>query len=158
MPEPKNPATEVDRVAQAIQRWADGRATLKDVRGYTDAELYAVARTGYAFFNQGKVSEARTVFQGLFAINPKDPYFARALAVVEWSAGNADGALTAYDVAVKLAPDDPAGYLGRAEIRISKGQRREAIDDLQKAAATRSDDNRLKRKAKALINALRGKT
>ncbi|HEY0880882.1 MAG TPA: CesD/SycD/LcrH family type III secretion system chaperone, partial [Archangium sp.] len=64
-------------LAQRLQKWADGKATLKEVRGYSDEELYSIARTGYYFFYQGKVNEARTVFQGLYAINPTDPYFAK---------------------------------------------------------------------------------
>jgi type III secretion system low calcium response chaperone LcrH/SycD len=155
MAESRNDGADVERIAQTIQRWADGRATLKDVRGYSDQELFAVARTGYAFFNQGKIAEARTIFQGLFAINPREAYFARALAVVEQAAGNADGALSAYDVAVKLAPEDPMAYIGRAEIRILKGQTREALQDLQAAMAAKGEGKRLKSKAKSLFNALR---
>jgi type III secretion system low calcium response chaperone LcrH/SycD len=158
MPESRNGASEVDRMAQNLQRWAEGRATLKEVRGYSDSELMAVARTGYAFFNQGRIAEARTLFQGLFALNPREPYFARALAVVEQASGNPDGALAAYDVAIKLAPQDPGAYVGRAEIRIVKGQLREAAQDLQQAISGRGDDKRLKTKAKALLDAFRKRT
>ena len=35
---------------QTLQKWADGKATLKDVRGYSDEELFSIARTGYYFF------------------------------------------------------------------------------------------------------------
>lgn len=152
MPPPQSP----DKILQAMQRWADGKATLKEVRGYTDEELYAVARLGYTFFHQGKVAEARTLFQGLFAVNPRDAYLARALAVVEYASGNADGALAAWEVAVKLAPEDPAGYLGRAEVLLAAGQRARAAEDLRRAAGGRGDE-RLKNKARAMLEALRAR-
>lgn len=127
---------------EKLQKWADGRMTLKEVRGYSDEELYAIARTAYFFFYQGRISEARTLFQGLYAINPTDSYFAKALGVVEYAAGNAQGALAAFDVAVKLSPNDAASFLGRAEVRLAQGQKALALEDLQKASAWVQPDDR----------------
>src|SRR6476469_4375454 len=127
------------KLAQLLQRWADGKATLKDVRGYSDEELYAIARTAYFFYYQGRINEARTLFQGLYAVNPLDPYFAKALGVVELAAGNGQGALAAYDVAIKLSPADMAAYVGRAEVRLALGQKSNALDDLRKALSLPSE-------------------
>lgn len=139
-----------------LQRWADGKATLKDVRGYTDEELYAVAKTAYFFYYQGRINEARTLFQGLYAVNPLDPYFAKALGVVELAAGNAQGAMSAYDVAIKLSPEDPAAYVGRAEVKLSLGQKGAAVEDLRRAAQVASSDHPVRIKASAMLAALRG--
>jgi type III secretion system low calcium response chaperone LcrH/SycD len=141
-------------LAQRLQKWADGKATLKDVRGYSNEELYSIARTGYYFFYQGKVNEARTVFQGLYAINPTDPYFAKALGVVEMAAGNPAGAVAAYDVALKIAPQDPAAYLGRAEVKVLQGQRAQALDDLRKALQLSQPESAENIKASAMLAAL----
>lgn len=137
-----------------LQQWADGKSTLKDVRGYSDDELHAIARTGYFFFNQGRIAEARTLFQGLYAINPADPYFAKALGVVEMAAGNPQGAAAAYDVAVKISPNDPAGYVGRAEVKLSQGQRSAAIEDLRRASQLADADHELKPKISSLLASL----
>lgn len=139
-----------------LQRWADGKATLKDVRGYSDEELYAVAKTAYFFFYQGRINEARTLFQGLYAVNPLDPYFAKALGVVELAAGNDKGALAAYDVAIKLAPDDPSAYVGRAEVRLWQSQRAQAIEDLRRADGLAREGEAIKRKVSAMLAAFRG--
>lgn len=141
-------------LASRVQRWADGKATLKDVRGYSDEELYSIARTAYFFYYQGRLNEARTLFQGLYAVNPTDAYFAKALGVAEMAAGNPQGASAAYDVAIKIAPDDPAAYVGRAEVRISQGQRAQAIDDLRRAGQLSTADDALKAKISALLGAL----
>lgn len=151
MAEAKDAAT----LAARLQKWADGKATLKDVRGYSDEELYSVARVGYFYFYQGRVNEARTLFQGLYAINPLDPYFAKALGVVEMAAGNAQGALAAYDVALRLAPQDSAAYVGKAEVKLSQGQKAQAVEDLRRASQlVKAGDEALKAKISAMLSSL----
>ncbi len=138
-------------LASRLQKWADGKATLKDVRGYSNEELYSIARMGYFFFYQGKLEEARTIFQGLYAVNPLDSYFAKALGVVEMAAGNPAGAMAAYDVCLKLSPQDSAAYVGRAEVKVSQGQRSGAVDDLRRAAQFVQPEDPLKEKIGALL-------
>ena len=65
-----------------ITRWASGELTLKEIKGYTDDELYAIAHQGYFFLMQGKNAEARTIFEGLVAIDPRNDYYYRALGVI----------------------------------------------------------------------------
>lgn len=152
-PKPDNPQDEA-KLTALLQRWADGKATLRDVRGYSDDELYAIAKTAYFFFYQGRLSEARTLFQGLYAVNPTDSYFAKALGVVEMAAGNGQGALAAFDVAAKLSPQDPSVYVGRAEVKLAMGQKPQAIEDLRRAAAMTPEDDPVVRKAGAMLTAL----
>lgn len=141
-------------LAQRLQKWADGKGTLKEVRGYTDEELYSIARTGYYFYYQGKVNEARTVFQGLYAINPLDAYFAKALGVVEMAAGNPAGAVAAYDVALKIAPQDATAYLGRAEVKLLQGNKAHAIEDLRRAQQYSVPESAENAKVSAMLQAL----
>jgi type III secretion system low calcium response chaperone LcrH/SycD len=152
-PDPNNPQDEA-KLAAALQRWADGKATLREVRGYTDDELYSIARTAYLYFYQGRINEARTLFQGLYAVCPTDAYFAKALGVVELAAGNGQGALAAYDVALKLAPNDAQAYVGRAEVKLSLGQKTQAMEDLRRAAQVVPEEDPMGRKANAMLAAL----
>jgi type III secretion system low calcium response chaperone LcrH/SycD len=154
-PERSTPPVDEAKTQQLLQRWADGKATLKDVRGYSDEELYAVAKTAYFFYYQGRITEARTLFQGLYAVNPLDPYFAKALGVIELAAGNAQGAMAAYDVAIKLSPDDAGAYVGRAEVKLLLGQKAQALEDLRKATTTGAEKDPNRIKAEALVSALR---
>ena len=142
------------KLAAQLQRWAEGKATLRDVRGYTDEELYAIAKAAYVYFYQGRLAEARTLFQGLYAVNPADPYFAKALGVVEMASGNAQGALAAYDVALKLDARDAQAYVGRAEVRLSLGQRPQAVEDLRRVASLIAESEPLAQKAAAILSAL----
>lgn len=142
------------RLTAMMQRWAEGKATLRDVRGYTDDELYAIAKTAYVFYYQGRIAEARTLFQGLYAVNPADAYFAKALGVVEMAAGNPQGALAAYDVALKLDARDAHAYVGRAEVRLSLGQKAQALEDLRRISSLVAADEPLAHKAEAMVAAL----
>ena len=46
------------QIQQLLTRWAAGKITLKELKGYTDEELFAIAHTGYFFLMQGNVSTA----------------------------------------------------------------------------------------------------
>ncbi|RKG58698.1 CesD/SycD/LcrH family type III secretion system chaperone [Corallococcus sp. AB011P] len=151
--DPEDPQDEA-KLTALLQRWAEGKATLREVRGYSNDELYAIAKTAYFFFYQGRLAEARTLFQGLYAINPTDVYFAKALGVVEMAAGNGQGALAAFDVAAKLAPQDPSVYVGRAEVKLALGQKPQALEDLRRAAAMPPAEDPVVRKAAAMVSAL----
>jgi len=140
---------------ELLQRWVDRKATLKEVRGYTDEELYSIARLGHQFFMQGKIQEARTLFQGLYAVCPTDVYFAKALGVVELAAGNAQDALAAFDIAVRLAPQDASVLIGRAEVKLAMKQRKQAAEDLMLAIRRLPLKDKLHKKAQALLSLVR---
>lgn len=142
--------------ASALQKWADGKATLRDVRRYSDQELYAIARAAYVYYHQGKLEQARTLFQGLYAIDPTDSYAAKALGVVELAAGNFQGALSAYDVAIRLNAQDMAAHVGRAEVQIALGKKSAAAEDLRRALACEQGDEVLRERAGQML-ALLGK-
>ncbi len=142
------------RRQQLLQAWADGKATLKDVRGYSDAELYAVAQAAHTYFYQGRIEEARTLFHGLFAVDPTNAYFARGMGVVEMAAGNREGALAAFDVAAKLDPRDAGILVGRAEVKLTLGQKGGAVEDLRRATQLAAPTDPAVRKAQAMLQLL----
>jgi tetratricopeptide (TPR) repeat protein len=141
---------------QHIAKWASGRATLKEIKGYTDDELYAIAHTGYFFLMQGKNDEARTLFEGLVAIDPRNDYYYRALGVIFHKLGDTERALRQFSYAIRVAPRSPAAYVNRAEVAIALGNHADALADLQKAwQLLGPKDDRLARKVKALIGVAR---
>lgn len=132
---------------------AEGQTTLQQFRGYSDESLMAVARQAITLFMQGKVAPARLILRGLCAVNPKDAYFARLLGVAECASGDLDWALASFDEAIRLAPEDPSGYVGRAEVFVAMRRRAQARDDLTRAVAL-SGDPRMTAKAHAMLVAL----
>ena len=148
--------TESRPVAQLIQGWAEGKTTLKEIKGYSDAELYAIAHQGYFFLIQGKNDEAKTIFEGLVAIDPRNDYYYRALGVIYHKLGDADRAIKQFTYATRVAPSNLAAFINRAEVYVATGRRREALADLDHAVTlARDPTTQLAGKARALGDYLR---
>ena len=143
-----NPA----QMQQLLARWAAGRITLKELKGYSDDELYAIAHTGYFFLMQGKNTEARTLFEGLVAIDPKNDYYYRALGVIFHKLGDADRAIKQFSYAIQVSPKTASSYVNRAEVYLSLGRTADAANDLRKALEVITPkEPQLARKTRALL-------
>ena len=140
------------QVQQMLTRWAAGKITLKELKGYTDDELYAIAHTGYFFLMQGKNQEAKTLFEGLVAIDPKNDYYYRALGVIFHKLGDAERAIKQFTYAITVNPKAAASFVNRAEVYLSLQRNLEAANDLRKALEfATAREPALARKARALL-------
>lgn len=140
------------QMQQLLARWAAGRITLKELKGYSDDELYAIAHTGYFFLMQGKNNEARTLFEGLVAIDPKNDYYYRALGVIFHKLGDAERAIKQFSYAIQVSPKTASSYVNRAEVYLSLGRSADAANDLRKALEVVTPrEPQLARKARALL-------
>jgi tetratricopeptide (TPR) repeat protein len=140
------------QIQHLLTRWAAGRITLKEIKGYSDDELYAIAHTGYFFLMQGKNQEARTLFEGLVAIDPKNDYYYRALGVIFHKLGDAERAIKQFSYAIQVNPKAAAAWVNRAEVYLSLSRTAEAGNDLRKALEVVTPrEPQLARKARALL-------
>lgn len=148
MPEPVNP----EKLPALLPRWAAGQISLKQLKGYTDDELYAIAHTGYFFMMQGKNQEAKTLFEGLVAVDPRNDYYYRALGVIFHKLGDAERAIKQFGYAIRVNARSPAAYVNRAEVFIARGMPQEAAQDLRRSLELMGPrDVALARKARALL-------
>lgn len=153
MADPMDP----QKLAEILPQWAAGQVTLKEIKGYSDDELYAIAHTGYFFLMQGKNQEARTLFEGLVAIDPRNDYYYRALGVIFHKLGDDERAIKQFGYAIRVNPRSPAAYVNRAEVFITLRRYAEAAQDLERALSlTGPRDRALARKARALLRVVRG--
>jgi tetratricopeptide (TPR) repeat protein len=140
------------QMQQLLLRWSSGKLTLKEIKGYGDDELYAIAHTGYFFLMQGKNQEARTLFEGLVAIDPKNDYYYRALGVIFHKLGDAERAIKQFSYAIQVNPKAAAAWVNRAEVYLSLSRTAEAGNDLRKALEVVTPrEPQLARKARALL-------
>ncbi len=143
------------RVQQLASEWAKGKTNLKDILGINDKELYTIATQGYRLFLQGKADRARIYFEGLVAMDPRNPYYYRALGSIYWRLKAPDKAIKQFSYAIKVSPQDIASFIGRAEVYVSTRQNELARRDLEQAIAIGSAaDAPLVRKAKAIMRML----
>lgn len=140
---------------EVLPQWAEGKATLKDIKGYTEHELYAIAHMAYFYLNQGKVDEAKTLFEGLVALDPMNGYYYRALGVIFYKLGESERALRQFGYAIRVAPKTPHAYVNRAEVNLALGRGAKAGKDLQQALALMTPKTpQLQQKAQALLASL----
>ena len=143
------------QIQQLLTRWAAGKITLKELKGYTDEERFAIAHTGYFFLMQGKNQEAKTLFEGLVAIDPKNDYYYRALGVIFHKLGDDERAMKQFTYAITVSPKAAASYVNRAEVFLSLQRHVEASNDLRKALeCVTPREPALARKARALLGAV----
>ena len=149
MPETVSP----QELPALLPKWAAGQITLKELKGYSDDELYAIAHTGYFFLMQGKNNEAKTLFEGLVAIDPRNDYYYRALGVIFHKLGDAERAIKQFGYAIRVSPRSAAAYVNRAEVFLATSRFSEAATDLQRALEhVTPRDVALARKARALLS------
>ena len=140
------------RLAKLAQQWSEGQVSLQEIMGLNYAELYAISSQGYTFFLQGKVQPARIIFEGLVAIDPRNSYYYRALGVIYWREQEPQKALKQFTYAIRVAPDEIASYINRAEVFVSNKQFDDARTDLEYAIKHAGpQDAALSRKAQAIL-------
>lgn len=155
--EKRDPDKELEQApGRAVVKWARGDMTLQQIKGYSKEELYAISQHGYTLFLNGKVKDAQVIFEGLVAVDPRNDYYYRALGVVYHRQGDAERALRQFGHAMTVAPKNPAAYVNRAEVHISRRDTTKALDDLDQAIRVSRDPmNPVTRKAVALRSLLR---
>jgi tetratricopeptide (TPR) repeat protein len=107
-------------VEESVKGFLIGDITLAQLEGHSADELYRIADIGYTFLEEGKLTEARNIFEGLFAYNPYDPYFHATLGSICQRQSDWDKALGHYACAVQLYPEDINSWTNAGEIMLQR--------------------------------------
>lgn len=110
-----------------------GQITLGDLEGISKAQQYEMAKVGYAALVGGKLDTAKTVFEGLLALDPFDVYFLSALGSVAQQRNELEEAERRYSRALEINPYSPFALAHRGEVRLMQGKLEAAVDDLLRA-------------------------
>lgn len=135
------------------------KQSLQKARGYDKGDLFALAEIGHHYLFSGGLRIAFTIFEGLAAIAPEEPYFALALGLACDRLDRVEEANDAYRRAALLDKQDPRPELNLAELALSRGDRAEARARLIKAIDKARDKNDLAlfQKAEAIFSRIGGK-
>lgn len=125
----------------------NGDLSFQDFFNLSDEVLLAWANQGYFFYNQGKYTEAETIFKGLVTLNKSVAYYHTALGSIYEAQEKYDEAHEEFNIAIALDPKDICAMVNRGEIRLRKGKILEAAEDFQKAI-TLDDQNTAEAKEK----------
>lgn len=116
-----------------VEAFIAGQITLGDLEGIPKEAQHEMAQTGFRFFTEGRLDQARKVFTGLLALDPFDAYFLTALGAIAQQEGNLDEAEQRFSRALEINPFSPSALTGRGEVRLSQGRLLDAASDLTKA-------------------------
>ena len=132
---------------EQLEALINGDVTFQDFFNLSDDVLLAWANQGYFFYNQGKYTEAATIFEGLVALNPNVAYYHTALGSILEAQEKYDEALEEFNTALKTDAKDICAMVNRGEIRLRKGQVLEAAEDFR-TAITHDEEKMTAQKAK----------
>ena len=118
---------------ERVRAFLAGRITLGDLEGITKQEQYQMAEIGHSYISSGKLPEAKTVFEGLIALDPFDAYFHTALGSIAQQSNDLEEAEARYTRALEINPYSATAMANRGEIRVQQGRLAEGTEDLIKA-------------------------
>ncbi|HJZ97575.1 MAG TPA: tetratricopeptide repeat protein [Candidatus Solibacter sp.] len=121
--------------AGTLDRLLGNQAGLNEYLGLEEHELRAIASLGVRLYEQGRASEARTVFQGLIALDPNLYFGNAALGAMDLIDGQLDSALGHLTKALELNPDDPSVHANLGEVLLRQARSTEAQEHFQCALA-----------------------
>src|SRR5262249_23628808 len=127
--------------------------SIADARGYTKEELFGLAEIGYHYLRAGGFKIAGVIFEGLAAVEPREPYFALAMGLAADHLGDRKKAAACFERAARLDATDGRAEVNLAELALDAGDKRRAINLLRNGAkkAHAKNDSALANKANAML-------
>jgi len=101
--------------------------------GVTRGEFREMGRIGAMYYNQGDLEKARTIFEGLVALDPDSSDAHAALGALLTRTLQDAAALAHLNRALELNDKEIAAYVNRAEVFLRLKQGEEAVADLKRA-------------------------
>ena len=101
--------------------------------GVTTQEFREMGRIGAMYYNRGDLAKARTVFEGLVAMDPSSSDAHAALGALLTRTIENDLALFHLNRAIELNDKEIAAYVNRAEVKLRQQQGESAVADLKRA-------------------------
>lgn len=132
------------------------RVTLSD-EAHRDAGdgLSHLAILGHELFTQGRVQEARAIFEGLVVSSETDGFARTMLGTICLALNDFDRALILFEAALLLDPTDVAALVYRGEIKLERKKVRHAIADFEKAIELGESDDPFADRARRLLKLAR---
>ncbi|NTX00548.1 tetratricopeptide repeat protein [Myxococcus sp. CA051A] len=139
---------------QRMKSFARGEATWAEVEGMTFEEAKAIAQVGCDLAAAGRLEEARILFEGLVAGNPRDAGARAALGTVYQKLGRLEEAIAEYSAALARDAAHPVALANRGELYLRKGERQGFTDLSNAVEVDPHGETAAGRRARALVKAI----
>ena len=145
-------ADEMDINPETVEKLAQGTATLQEALAIDEADVYEIASIGFNCYENNKLDDAQTIFEGLAALNPSDSNAFTMLGSISQLKGDNEKAVEHYAKALELNDDDIAAHTNRGEILLTMGKLEEAGADFSRAIELDPEgEDRSANRARALV-------
>ena len=108
---------------------SSGKA-IKDVFELSDEDMTVFQHLGYDLYNQGRLEDAQTMFEGLLSLGDTDPYILNAMGAIQAQKGELETALAFFDQSLAAEPDEIHALTNRAELFLKLNRFDDAATDL----------------------------
>ena len=143
-----------DATRAKVKRYLDHELTWAEVEGMTAAQAGQIARIGCDLASRGRLNDARIIFEGLVAGNPKDTSAQAALGTVYQKLSRNAEARECYDRAIEIFAQNVVALGNRGELRLRAGDAG-GIEDLARAVQVDAAGiSAAGRRARALLTAV----
>ena len=118
------------QIAERVKAIIKDNATLKQLKGVTNAELEAVYSLAFGYYQTGKFNEALQLFQFLVLFDHLNKKYWMGLGAVQQVLKDFQGAIVSYGYSSFLDLKNPKPQFHAAECFLAMGDRRNAASAL----------------------------
>ena len=118
------------KIAEGVKTLIETTATLKQMKGITNAELEAVYALAFGYYRTGKFEEALKLFQFLVLFDHLNAKYWMGLGAVQQVMKDYQSAVLSYGYCSFLKLDNPKPQLHAAECFLAMGDKRKAASAL----------------------------
>ena len=143
------------KIANDVKSLIEKQATLKQLKGVTNAELEAVYSLAFGYYRTGKFDEALKLFQFLVLFDHLNKKYWMGLGAVQQVLKDFQGAIVSYGYSSFLDLKNPKPQIHAAECFLAMGDKRNAASSLEALDMFCPKDTELGREYRAKAAELR---
>lgn len=150
------PKEEIERGAQKIKDFLDGKIGWADVFKFTPEQTFQIAEMGYNHFKLGRYQDAERFFKVLTILDWDNYYYHSMLGSILQRQKRDGEAIVEYSQALESNPNDRVSLTNRGEIFMKHGWLKDAERDFEKAVGLDpSGQDRWAGRAKTLLGQIK---
>ena len=119
-----------DKIAEAAEKFANGFATMRELKGITKAEMEAVYSVGFNMYRTGRYDDAEKIFRFLVLFDHLEPKYWLGVGAVQQVRKDYQGAIASYGYSSFLDLSNPKPQLHAAECFLALGDKVNAASSL----------------------------
>jgi len=116
-----------------VKEAASGRVSLSQMLGMAKQEVEAIAVLGFQLYEQGKINDAQSIFNGLIALDSQVYYGYAGLGAMALAEEKLEEAIRWLTRATELNPQDPTVHANLGEALLRHGRFNDAAVELHTA-------------------------